>query len=596
MRTRLADIDVGYTRTGEGPSAVMLHGLAEDRNSWADVQRRLSDFTTYAYDLRGHGETGLGEAEGTLQQLGGDLIAFLEALTGPADCIGYSLGGAVVLWVAARRPDLVTRATVAGTSTVVGRRAAGFFRDRIETIRSDFSGFGSVLKEDTRQQLVVAGDRLEEVTARRLEAIGTGDGYVNAARAMAQLNEDPLTQVLPEIACPVHVIGGEADVFCPRKAAEIMIAALRHGTYHEVARGRASDERRSTRGLCAGHSQRTRKQRLMVKRFGISRGVSPRETFGQVGEIARKAEELGFEALWFIDHQLGMKDVYAAMNVAAMETGSIEIGCAVTNLRTRHPTVTANATTALDELSDGRALLGLGAGWVAVHSIGEKPNRIAELREGIELFRELFSGEEIDFAGAKGRLATARRQIPIYLAVSQPRMLELSGELCDGAVLMGAADPDFCNWQLEHIYRGLRKAGRKREDILIDLIVTMSIDEDAEQAVQDVRAWATSQAATFAVWKAMPPGWERFRSEFKAAEDAYHYEEHLSLRAGHKEIVSEEFVRSVTISGDRDHCLSRLHELSTVDIDRISFALLSRGRMRRLEELGKHVIPRLKAD
>ena len=235
MRVRLADIGVGYTRMGEGPPAVMVHGLAEDRNSWADVQRRLSDFTTYAYDLRGHGETDLGEAEGSLEQLGGDLIAFLEALTGPADCIGYSLGGAVVLWVAATRPDLVTRATVAGTSTVVGRRAAGFFHDRIETIQSDFSGFGSALKEDTRQQLVVAGDRLEEVTARRLEAIGTGDGYVNAARAMGRLNEEPLTQVLPDIVCPVHVIGGEADVFCPRKAAEIMIDALRHGTYHEVA-------------------------------------------------------------------------------------------------------------------------------------------------------------------------------------------------------------------------------------------------------------------------------------------------------------------------------------------------------------------------
>ena len=236
MRARLADIHVGYTRMGEGPPAIMLHGLAEDRGSWADVQRRLSDFTTWAYDLRGHGETDLGEAEGTLEQLGGDLIAFLEALTGPADCIGYSLGGAVVLRVAATRPDLVTRATVAGTSTVVGRRAAEFFRDRIETIRSDFSGFAGVLREDTRQQLVVAGDRLEEVTARRLKAVGTGEGYVNAARAMAQLSKDPLTRFLPEITCPVHVIGGEADVFCPRKAAQIMIAALRHGTYHEVAR------------------------------------------------------------------------------------------------------------------------------------------------------------------------------------------------------------------------------------------------------------------------------------------------------------------------------------------------------------------------
>ena len=236
MRARLADIDVGYTRMGEGPPAVMLHGLAEDRSSWADVQRRLSDFMTYAYDLRGHGESDLGEADGTLEQLGGDLIGFIEAQTGPAHCIGYSLGGAVVLWVAARRPDLVTRATVAGTSTVVGRRAVGFFHDRIATIQSDFSGFSSALKEDTRQQLVVAGDRLEEVTARRLKAIGNGDGYVNAARAMARLNEDPLTELLPEITCPVRVIGGDADVFCPRKAAEIMLGALRHGTYHEVAR------------------------------------------------------------------------------------------------------------------------------------------------------------------------------------------------------------------------------------------------------------------------------------------------------------------------------------------------------------------------
>ena len=240
MKVRLADIDVGYTRMGgrmgEGPSAVMVHGLAEDRASWADVQRRLSGFTTWAYDLRGHGETTVGEAEGTLEQLAGDLIAFLETLTGPADCVGYSLGGAVVLRVAAERPDLVTRAIVAGTSTVVGRRAVGFFRDRIETIRSDFSGFAGALREDTRQQLVVAGDRLEEVAARRLEAVGTGDGYVNAARAMARLHDAPLTPLLPDITCPVHVIGGEADVFCPRKAAEIMIAALRHATYHEVAR------------------------------------------------------------------------------------------------------------------------------------------------------------------------------------------------------------------------------------------------------------------------------------------------------------------------------------------------------------------------
>ena len=216
----------------------------------------------------------------------------------------------------------------------------------------------------------------------------------------------------------------------------------------------------------------------MVNKFGISRGVSPRETFDQVAEIAKVAEDNGFEALWLIDHQLGMKDVYTAMNMAALATEKIHIGSAVTNLQTRHPTVTANATTALDELSNNRALLGLGAGWVAVHSIGKKPDRLAEVRQGIKEFRQLFSGEEAELYGTKVRLATARRQVPICLAVSQPGMLRLSGEICDGAIIMGAANPDFCNWQLDYIYQGIEKGGRQRSDILIELIVTMSIDDD----------------------------------------------------------------------------------------------------------------------
>ena len=72
-----------------------------------------------------------------------------------------------------------------------------------------------------------------------------------------------------------------------------------------------------------------------MKRFGISRGVSPRESFTQVAENAKEVEDLGFDMLWFIDHQLGMKDVYAAMNVAALNTRHIEIGSAVTQFQTR---------------------------------------------------------------------------------------------------------------------------------------------------------------------------------------------------------------------------------------------------------------------
>ena len=334
----------------------------------------------------------------------------------------------------------------------------------------------------------------------------------------------------------------------------------------------------------------------MVTRFGISRGVSPREPLAGVGDLARAVEDHGFDALWFIDHQLGMKDVYTAMTLAALATERIEIGAGVTNLTTRHPTVTANATAALDEVSRGRALLGLGAGWVAVRSIGREPERLGAVRRGIEDFRRLFSGEEAELQGTRVRLATAARQVPIYLAVSQPGMLRLAGEVCDGAIVMGAADPEFCRWQLDFIYEGLERSGRSREDLTIDLFVTMSVDDDEARAVSDVRAWATSQAATFQVWKRIPPGWERFRSEFLRAQRSYEYEDHLSLRAGHKELVSQEFVQSVAIAGDRDSSIERLREVAALDFDRITFALLSGGRSRRLEQLATEVLPGLRPE
>ena len=235
MKIQLGDLEVAYTVQGVGPPVVLIHGLAEDKTSWSGVQDRLEDFHTLAYDFRGHGETTLGGADGTLEQLGSDLIAFLEQVTGPAQCVGYSLGGTLVLWTAMQRPELVTAAVVTGTSTVVGRQAVGFFDERIRMIEQNFDAFAPALQKDTALQIVNSAVDLEAVTAGRLEAVGNGGGYVNASRAMMRLHENPLTPLLAKIQCPVSVIGGTEDVFCPRKAADIMLAELPNGSYQEVA-------------------------------------------------------------------------------------------------------------------------------------------------------------------------------------------------------------------------------------------------------------------------------------------------------------------------------------------------------------------------
>ena len=234
MKIQLDDIEVGYTMAGEGEPVVLIHGLAQDRSSWSGVQAALTDRCTYAVDLRGHGESTVGQGEGTLAQLGGDLIRFLDKMTGPATCVGFSLGGTVVLWAASQRPDLVRHAVVAGTSSVVGRAAVGFFEERIRQVQHDFPAFAEALKADTASMLATAVDRLDEVTARRLQAVRDGRGYVNAARAMVRMSAEPLTPFLPLIRCRVDAVFGDADAFCPEKAVDILARGLPDLVRHKI--------------------------------------------------------------------------------------------------------------------------------------------------------------------------------------------------------------------------------------------------------------------------------------------------------------------------------------------------------------------------
>lgn len=231
----LRDIDVAYTRTGSGEPVVFVHGLAEDRDSWSEIIRRLPPgICAHAADLRGHGRSSAGNGEGTASQLAGDLLAYLEQVTGPAACVGFSLGGVIVLEAALQRPDLVRQAIVVGTSSKVGRAAAAFFEERVRQVQSDIEGFRLALAADTDAQLASNRGAAAAIAARRVAAVGEGAGYANAARAMIALASAPLTDRLRGISVPVHIIQGEKDVFCPQKAAEILREAMPQAGYCEI--------------------------------------------------------------------------------------------------------------------------------------------------------------------------------------------------------------------------------------------------------------------------------------------------------------------------------------------------------------------------
>ena len=231
----LKDITVNYSRRGSGKSVVLLHGLAEDHRSWDTVAAHLGSFTTFAVDLRGHGRTTAGRGAGTLSQLSDDLVLFLESVSGPAAVVGYSLGGTIALRAAAVAPALIRHLIVVATSSVVGSAAARFFESRVAQIEAgDRAGFAAGLRDDTSKQIVTDAD-LDSVTARRMEAIGEGRGYVNAARAMIGIRSEPVHPLLAKITVALDIVGAENDVFCPRRASEIIADAVPHSRFHEIA-------------------------------------------------------------------------------------------------------------------------------------------------------------------------------------------------------------------------------------------------------------------------------------------------------------------------------------------------------------------------
>lgn len=158
--------------------------------------------------------------------------------------------------------------------------------------------------------------------------------------------------------------------------------------------------------------------------------------------LARRAEGLGFDRCWVYDEGLATRDVYVALAAIAVATKQIRIGTGITNPYTRHPATTAAAIATIDELSGGRAFLGIGAGGsLTLGPLGiERERPLAAVRDVITACRGLFTGAPVTMTGEGfelrgATLGFARPDIDIWLAGRGPKMLALGGELADGVML-----------------------------------------------------------------------------------------------------------------------------------------------------------------
>jgi probable F420-dependent oxidoreductase len=223
-----------------------------------------------------------------------------------------------------------------------------------------------------------------------------------------------------------------------------------------------------------------------------------------IRSFARAAEERGLDSVWMFDHLFdqteggsieGMHEAWTIVSAVAATTERVEIGTLVLCTSFRSPGLTAKVAVTADEVSAGRMIFGLGAGWhdPEYDAFGfPKDHRVARFEETLEIVVPLFRGEPVTFAGRyhttrDARLVPpARRRIPVLVAGEGPRMVRLAARHADAwnTAWYGASDERLSR-QLAALTEALDTEGRDPGTMTRTVGMVIRDPKDDRHADQD---------------------------------------------------------------------------------------------------------------
>ena len=302
----------------------------------------------------------------------------------------------------------------------------------------------------------------------------------------------------------------------------------------------------------------------MSKPVTLSLGLFPTEPPRRMVELIELAEDLGYAAVYLGDSQMIWREAYTILGAAALATSRITLAAGVTNPLTRDPAVVAAATDALRELSGGRALLGIGTGDSAVQTLGMKPARLAHFEQCIALIRDLIAGKPAihPISRAEVRLTYARpdSRVPVYVAVSGPKIHRLAGRIADGAIVLVGTDRNLLAASRRELEVGAAEAGRDlaAERFRVICWTPCSIQEDGRAAREAVKAHVARILKRELPFPLDPGAMEAVR-KIRAE---YEYYEHMVVGTEHGSPVPDELVESFAIAGTPAEARTQLERLA----------------------------------
>ncbi len=285
-------------------------------------------------------------------------------------------------------------------------------------------------------------------------------------------------------------------------------------------------------------------------------------------DYVRYAEDHGFEAVWQAESRL-VRDAIVPMAAYAAVTSRIKIGSGVINNWTRNIGLLAATFLTLDDLAPGRIICGIGAWWDPLaKNVGiERRKPLVAMRETVDLLHRLLNMERVTFHGefhhvdgieldvVHGRREP--RQVPIMIGATGDQMMELTGEIADGAVLNYCVPPEYNDNALELLLKGLKRSGRKLEDFDRPQLIVCSVDENHDSAIDTTKmllcqylaqqphiakASGVSQSVITEIQSIL--GWPATREQIQKA----------------KHLVPDDLVHRITASGTPDEARTKVDE------------------------------------
>jgi len=283
------------------------------------------------------------------------------------------------------------------------------------------------------------------------------------------------------------------------------------------------------------------------------------------------ADELGYDSFW-LPEAWGY-EVFSLLTEIAVHTKRIKLGTGIVNVYSRSPSLLAMTAASVDDISEGRLILGIGSSGKRViegfHGRAfEKP--LTQVRDVLRIVRTLLAGGKLTDAGAKLHdyrpfgleMKPVRPHVPIYVAALKQQSITSIGELADGWI------PTFWPWDQMHVAQawiaeGAKKAGRDPSTIVtapFSPVLPMGRELGAQKAKEIVAFYVAGMGDYY---NELLTGFG-YADECKKICELY---AEKSTRAQAASAVSDRMMDALTISGDPKECMDQLVRLRDYGVD-----------------------------